>query len=144
MANTKIRMNINGIMVECTPTQAKSLLRDVQGNARGTTEEITYKPTNEVRKAVSNISGDTSAEFILNVLNAKVGGVKPNGEMIPIHVVYHGLNTVIRDRYSDDPRTVTELMAEKGLIDLRGAKGGAIISLPNAHSKGNVILRKAS
>lgn len=137
---TKIRMNFNGVMVECTPSQAKSLLREVQGNAKGT-EEVSYKPVGEVRKAVGNITGDTAPDFILNVLNAKPAGVKPNGDMIPIHVVFHGLNTVIRDRYGDDPRTVTELMANKGVIDIRGAKGGAIISLPNAKS---VVLRKTA
>lgn len=141
MANQKIRMNFNGVMVECTPAQAKTLLRDISANAKGV-EDIQYRPASEVRKAIKNITGDTAPEYVMNVLNAKVAGVKPNGEMIPVHAVYSGLNTEVLDRFGITGKEVTTAMAEKGLIDVRGAKGGVILSLPNKHS--NVILRKAT
>jgi hypothetical protein len=135
---SRIKMNFNGCLIECTPAQARDLLRSVTANAKGE-ETVQYKKASEVRKAVASITGDTSAEFVLNVLKAQPAGSKPDGSMIPIHAVYHGVNEGIR-KYGDDPRTVTGLMAEKGIIDVRGAKGGVIISLPRT----NIILRKAT
>lgn len=50
------------------------------------------------------------------------------------HVVYSGLNEAIRLQFPDaNPKEVTERMAAEGKVQLRGARGGAIIYLPDAN-----------
>jgi hypothetical protein len=143
MPNSKVEMVINGMVVRCTLAQAKELTRDVTANAKGfVSTQVVYKPASEIRLAIKNITGDNAPEYVMNVLKARVSGSKPDGSMIPVHAVYSGMNTEILRRYGITGKEVTTEMAKEGLIDVRGAKGGVIISLPLGNP--NVILRKAT
>jgi len=47
-----------------------------------------------------------------------------------IHSVYSGFNTAFRKYFNEDPVAVTKKLAEKGVIAIRGARGGAYICFP--------------
>jgi len=121
----KIEMVINGITVRCSLDEAKELLRPTGANRTGEAPRTpVFRSSKEVLQATSTISGDTAPEYIMNVLKA---GLVPQGH--GLHTVFSGLNGQIRKRFGFDPMDVTSEMAQKGLITVRPAKGGAVIKL---------------
>lgn len=79
-------------------------------------------------------------EFVLRAIR------KLKGKYRGIHTVYSGFNEAFRQYFGEDPKPVTQEMANKGMIEIRPTKGGAVIHLkgdaPPPTTAGERALRK--
>lgn len=76
-------------------------------------------------------------EFIVRAIK------KLRGKYRGIHSVFSGFNDAFRQYFGEDPRPVTQEMAQKGIIELRPVKGGVMMYLKGeAPQAGNDALKK--
>jgi len=62
-----------------------------------------------------------------------------------IHTVYSGFNEAFRTYFNDDPIKWTTQLSKEGVIELRPARGGMMLYLPEdapARSTGKDVLKK--
>lgn len=115
----KVALTIDGIRFEMEAKSVPAFLASMKGNApkSNSPSAKTYIGEKELKEIASN---STDAEdFILNALSKQDG----------IHVVFSGLNGILKDVYKVVPRVVTDKMANDGLIQINPTKGGVRISL---------------
>ncbi|MFQ5802093.1 MAG: hypothetical protein ACE5JQ_04255 [Candidatus Methylomirabilales bacterium] len=76
-------------------------------------------------------------EFVIRAIK------KLRGKYRGIHTVFSGFNEAFRKYFGEDPRPVTQGMANKGIIELRPVKGGVMMYLKGeAPQAGDDVLKK--
>jgi hypothetical protein len=55
----------------------------------------------------------------------------PNGKSRGIHVVFSGFNNAFRKYYGEEPQPRVDQLVKDGVIELRPARKGVMIYLPN-------------
>ena len=76
-------------------------------------------------------------EFVVRAIK------KLRGKYRGIHTVFSGFNEAFRQYFGEDPRPVTQGMAQKGIIELRPVKGGVMMYLKGeAPQAGDDVLKK--
>ena len=87
----------------------------------------------------------THMEFI-ELAFERLRGMDKNGKVYPgLHTVYSGFNDAFRATFpNDNPVEATKALEEKGLITLRGCRGGSMLYIGDVipDSKGGKALEK--
>lgn len=111
-----VTLKVGKAVIKCRPEDIGSIMSGL--SALPTIDKKkTFEKSSVVHKNIKNIQAENAKDLVLKALANREG----------LHTVFSGLNEEIRDRFSEDPVTVTNSLIANGSITGRPIKGGFYI-----------------